>query len=126
MRAFSSLTGIALLASRIACLIVIAWFVLFAVERSTGASNHQVNEVASAVNDPQLARAEGASGGGSGTSRGGGVTLTKIADEVTSPFNGIVSSSSSEWVIHGERTLFALLVYGFGMGFLVRFVRVRA
>lgn len=124
MRAFSSITGIALLASRIACLIVIAWFVVFAVERSTGAANHQVNEVASAVNQPQLAvRSESAP---ANKQRSGGLTLNQLASEVTSPFDGIVATSGSEWVLHGERTLFAVLIYGFGMGFLARFVRVRA
>ena len=44
---------------------------------------------------------------------------------LTSPFSGIVSASSSEWADHGVRLLLALLVYGFGLGFLARALRVR-
>ena len=40
-------------------------------------------------------------------------------------FAGIVSNSDSEWATRSVRLFFALLVYGFGLGFLARTLRVR-
>jgi hypothetical protein len=37
-----------------------------------------------------------------------------------------VVSSSSEWTTRSVKLLLALLVYGFGLGYLARVVRVRA
>jgi hypothetical protein len=39
---------------------------------------------------------------------------------LTSPFRSIVSSDNS-WVTHGLPTLFALLAYGLGIGYVARF-----
>jgi hypothetical protein len=41
---------------------------------------------------------------------------------LTSPFRSIVQSDS-QWVLHGVPTIFALLVYGVGLGYLARFSR---
>jgi hypothetical protein len=112
----SFLAGLLLLASRIACLIVIAAFVLFVVNQTSNASTHQQNELTGS--------SESASSSPKHES-----TLHRKIDEasntLTSPFAGVVSGSSSEWVIHIVRTALALLVYGLGVAFLVRFIRVR-
>ncbi len=50
--------------------------------------------------------------------------MDEVAEEVTAPVSGLVSSSS-EWANHGIRLVFALLVYGFGLGYLARVLRVR-
>jgi hypothetical protein len=115
----SALARLLLLASRIACLIVIAAFVVFVVDQAGTASAHQQNEISegstptastsSAKHESTLHR-----------------TLDETSDTLTSPFAGVVSGSDSEWVIHIVRTVLALLVYGFGVAFLVRFLRVRA
>jgi hypothetical protein len=47
-----------------------------------------------------------------------------VDDALLKPFAG-VTSSSNEWVRRGLPTLLALLVYGLGLGFLARYVRVR-
>jgi hypothetical protein len=52
-------------------------------------------------------------------------TLDEASDALTSPFAGVVSGSQSQWTIHIVRTVLALLVYGLGVAFLVRFIRVR-
>jgi len=52
-------------------------------------------------------------------------TIDDAANDLTSPFAGVVSGSSSQWVIRGVKTLLALLVYGFGFGFLARVLRVK-
>lgn len=114
-----TLTGLALLASRIVCLIVIAAFVVFVVSQTSSASVHQQNELTGSA-----ASSESASPDPKHES-----SLHRTLDEawstLTSPFAGVVSGSSSEWVIHLVRTALALLVYGLGVAFLVRFIRVR-
>ncbi len=47
-------------------------------------------------------------------------TIDEASDVFTSPFAGIFSGSHSQWAIRG-----ALLLYGFGLGFLARVLRVR-
>jgi hypothetical protein len=39
-------------------------------------------------------------------------------DVLLTPFSQLVSTSKSNWVTHGVPALLALLVYGFGLGFL--------
>jgi hypothetical protein len=39
-------------------------------------------------------------------------------DVLLTPFSQLVSTSKSNWVTHGVPTVLALLVYGFGIGFL--------
>ncbi len=52
-------------------------------------------------------------------------TIDEASEELTSPFAGLVSGSSSEWVIRGVKLLLALAVYGFGLSYLARVLRVR-
>jgi hypothetical protein len=108
-----------LLASRIACLIVIAAFVVFAVNQTSSASSHQQNEVTGTLGESESASK------GSGHESTVHRTLDEAWSAITSPFAGVVSGSSSEWVIHLVRTILALLVYGLGVAFLARFVRLR-
>lgn len=110
------MTGLVLLASRVACLIMIAWFVVFAVDQSKTAATHQLGELAGTGQQSQ-ARAPGKP-----------KTATKVLDEaakvLTSPFASLTSGRSA-WAEHGLDTLIALLIYGFGVGFVIRFLRVR-
>lgn len=119
-RPVSSLAGLALFASRIACLIVLAAFVVFVVDQTSSASTHQQNELSGSTpisSEPTS----------SDSSHESSVhrTLDEAANALTSPFAGAVSESSSEWVTQIVRTGLALLVYGLGVAFLVRFVRIR-
>jgi len=113
----SSLAGLLLLASRIVCLIVIASFVVFVVNQTSSASTHQQNELNGSSSPAPASGAKHKS-----TLHR---TLDETSDALTSPFAGVVSGSNSEWVTHIVRTVLALLVYGFGVAFLVRFIRVR-
>lgn len=117
-RALSSLAAFALLASRIVCLIVVAWFVVFAVNQSSGAASHQVNELMSSSPQQPAAKAP--------TAKEGGVkrTLDQAAKAIVSPFSSLTAKMSS-WPAHGADMLLALLLYGFGVGFAVRLLRVR-
>ena len=47
-------------------------------------------------------------------------------DILVAPFAPVTHSSSSSWVRRGMPTLLALLVYGFGLAFLARFMHGRA
>jgi hypothetical protein len=114
----SRLAGLLLLASRIVCLIVIASFVVFVVDQTASASAHQQNEVREGS-----APAPSASGAKHESTLHR--TIDEASDALTSPFAGVVSGSHSEWTIHIVRTVLALLAYGFGVAFLVRFIRVR-
>jgi predicted secreted protein len=117
----SSITGLMRLASRVICLIVIAWFVVFVVNQTSSASTHQQNEVTEGSSPPAGESSAAAAKHESTLHR----TLDETATALTSPFAGVVSGSSSEWTIHIVKTLLALLVYGFGLAFLARFLRVR-
>jgi len=122
----SSLASLTLLASRIACLIVLAAFVVFVVNQTSSASVHQQNELNGSA-APAGASTDTASGSSVSSQHQSSLhrTLDEAANTLTSPFAGVVAGSSSEWVVQIVRTALALLVYGLGIAFLVRFIRVR-
>lgn len=49
--------------------------------------------------------------------------IDDAAGKLTSPFSSLVSHDSSIWVRHFVPTLFALLLYGVGLGYLARYSR---
>jgi glutamate-1-semialdehyde aminotransferase len=113
------------IASIVICLIVVASFAIFAVDQARGASSHQQQEVSNGV----ATTAGSPTTGAAGTSSTHESSLHKAIDEasnkLTSPFKSLTSSSSSEWVVHGVDLLLTLVIYGFGLGFLARAIRVR-
>jgi hypothetical protein len=102
------------IASLVVCLIVIASYAIFAIGQTKSASNHQ-QEAINGPSAPVAVKHES--------------SLHKAIDEastkLTSPFAGIVSSSSGEWAVRSVKLLIALVVYGFGLGYLARVLRVR-
>ena len=99
------------------CALVIVSFGLFARDQMAGASQHQQSELAAGI--PATAA------GGSSSIRAHGQPRRFIdgaASALESPFKSIVSTHS-EWVEHIFPAIFALLVYGLGLGFLARFSR---
>ena len=111
----SGIVRVLRLASLGICLIVIASFLTFAVSQTKSGSVHQQEELGVNVK------------GGGQQSNEGSVrkTLDEVSNELTSPFAGVVSGSSSEWATRGVKLILALLVYGFGLGFLARMIRIR-
>jgi hypothetical protein len=101
------------------CLIVIASFVSFAVVQTKSASGHQGEQAASPTGNAKPIPSES-------SRHEGGVrkALDEASAELTSPFDGLISSSS-EWATRGFKLLLTLVVYGFGLGFLARVLRVR-
>ena len=119
----SSFAGILRLASVIICVITVASFAIFAVNQTDHASHHQ-QEVVSSPTGQALAPASAPPTGTQHES-----TVRRVIDEasnkLTSPFSSITVGSSSEWGTRGLNLLLALVVYGFGLGFLARVIRVR-
>jgi hypothetical protein len=118
----SSLAGALRLASLAICLVAIASFGLFVVNQTSSASAHQQGLVNSAAPTPTAASpAKSSSGQESSVHR----AIDDTSNAFASPFSGVTAGSSSEWVIRGANLLFVLIVYGFGLGFLARVIRVR-
>ena len=112
----SALAGLMRLASIIICLIVIASFAIFVVNQTSSASTHQQEEVSGRV------EAKNTSSTHESTVH---KTIDEASNELTSPFSSISSGWSSQWATRGANLLLALILYGFGLGFLARVVRVR-
>jgi hypothetical protein len=113
-RVLFPLAGILRVASRIVCLIVIVSFVIFAVGQTGAASTHQQEELGSVTTVTHPEHKSTAH-----------KVLDEVAGKLTSPFSGITAGSTSQWVIRGVGTLMALLVYGVGLGYLSRVLRIR-
>jgi hypothetical protein len=114
------------LASVIVCLIVIASFGLFAINKTSSASAHQQRVLSGEANTPGGRGSGTATGAGASSAHKGSVraAIDDASNALTSPFSG-VASGSSEWTIHIVRLALALAVYGFGLGFVARVIRVR-
>jgi hypothetical protein len=134
----SSIAGLLRLASVVICLIVLASFAIFAVDQAKGASTHQQQALAKGA--PSNTNGEGPSKPASASTRAGAAhktidetsaegTVHKTVDEVsnslTSPFSGVTAGSKSAWTIQSVDLLLALVVYGFGLGFLARVLNGR-
>jgi hypothetical protein len=110
------------LASRIACLIVIVSFAIFALEQTSEASSHQQNEVTGSAIGTAAPHSEKHKQKQKGAVHR---AIDEVASALTSPFSGVTAGSTSQWVIRGVGTLLALLVYGIGIGYLARMLRIR-
>lgn len=114
------------LASLVICLIVIASFTIFAVDKANGASSHQqavLNGTAAAPGAPGSSEPEPHAKPAKESSVH--KAIDDAASELTSPFAGLASKLSSEWLGKLVETALALIVYGFGLGYLARVLRVR-
>lgn len=112
------------LGSRIACAIVLVSFGLFAIDQAGSASAQQQN----VVNESAPAGTAGAPKHKSTKTRSeGGVrdAIDEASSTITSPFDGAVAGVHNEWASRGGLMVLALLVYGFGLGYLARMLRVR-
>ncbi len=102
------------------CALVLVSFLVFAVQQTKEGSLHQQQEITSP------AAAEASNHAKSAAPHEGTLhkALTDTSNKLTAPFAGLVSSSS-EWASRGIKLVLALLVYGFGLGYLARVLRVR-
>jgi hypothetical protein len=106
------------LASLAACAIAVLYFLAFTLDQTDSASSHQQAELSEAPppggDSTQPAKSQ------SGLHEALDETFGKLA----SPFSGVVSDTSSAWTLHIVDTLLVLLVYGFGLGFLSRLLKL--
>jgi hypothetical protein len=109
------------LASLVICLIAIAWFATFVLDRTSEASSHQQAEIS--ASGPSGAATTTSSSSSKGTSAPR-EAVDKAFSTLASPFSGVTAGSNSQWTIHIVDTLLVLIVYGFGLGFLARLLRV--
>jgi hypothetical protein len=113
------------LASVVICLIAIASFVLFVVNQTSTASTRQQEVLngptTAATANPQTTRSSNSAPHKSAMRR----AIDDASNALTSPFSGVTAGSTSQWVIRGANLLLALIVYGFGLGFIARVIRVR-
>jgi hypothetical protein len=116
-------------ASLVICVIVAASFLTFAVNKTQGASDHQQSEVSGKpVGGVSAAPTQPGAPAAKQKPREGSVhkKLDEASNKFTSPFDGVVSNTDSEWAVRGVKLILALLVYGFGLGFIARYLRVSA
>jgi hypothetical protein len=122
-RVLFPLAALVRVVSRIVCLIVVASFVIFAVNQTSSASTHQQNELSGtgATATTQASTTAPATPHESTLHK----TIDEVAAKLTSPFSGITAGSTSQWAIRGVGTVMALLVYGVGLGYVARVLRLR-
>jgi len=104
------------LVSVVCCGLVVLSFAMFANDQLSSASHHQVAEITRGVGTPSRPPAVHEPGQP-------GRFIDGVANRLTAPFRMIVESDN-QWVQHGLETVFALAVYGVGLGFLARYSRV--
>jgi hypothetical protein len=99
------------LTSFLCCAIVLISFVVFTDDQLADASAHQQSELASgAAVTPSTAIAHGQPWH----------FIDSAATRLTAPFDSIIPTHNP-WVAHSTTLLFALLVYGLGLGWVARF-----
>ena len=106
----------------VSSLLVVAGFMLFALDDFSRASNHSRERIAGfETADPtpaaEATRAE--------RNPRGRELIDDANDVLLRPFAGVVAGASSRWVQRGVPALLALLVYGFLLGYLARYMRGR-
>ncbi len=113
----SSIVRLLRLASLVICAIVIASFAIFALDQTKTASKHQTEEL---TNGPATHSTHSSTANEGSLHR----DIDDASREFTSPFAGVVSGSNSEWLSRGVKLFLALLVYGVGIGFVARALRI--
>jgi hypothetical protein len=101
--------------SLLLCAIVLISFAVFVIDETKTGAAHQQQQLGGGE-EPAPSH-----GKESSVHKG----IDEAASAVTSPFAGVVSASSGEWAVRGAKLGLALAVYGFGLGFLARALRVR-
>ena len=104
-------------------LFIAVGFMLFVLDDSRRASNAIQNRIA----DGSAATSPTPAGERERERRHGDVreAIDDVNDVLLSPFAGVSDSATSRWVRRGVPSLLGLLVYGFGLGYVARFMTAR-
>lgn len=115
------------LASFCACVVVITSFAFFALDQTRSASDRQREAVNSSLvaANPQASVAQGSIPAAAPRRSPLRATIDDASRRLTSPFTGVISAASGEWAERGVELLLALAIYGFGLAYLARALRVR-
>ncbi|MGZ6643353.1 MAG: hypothetical protein ACXVFK_15215 [Solirubrobacteraceae bacterium] len=120
------MAGLLRLVSVVASLIVIVSFTLFAIDESRAASSASTRAIAgqraTSVADPSPSQ-EKLRERVHGKPR---EAVDDANDVLVRPFAWADQGSASLWARKGVPALLALAVYGFGLGYLARLLRIRA
>jgi hypothetical protein len=97
------------------CALVVAWFAMFAIDQANGASKHQVAELSAGT----------ATGAATPTVTARHPSQPRrfidgAATVLTAPFRAVFHTGS-QWAQRGFATACALLLYGLGLGYLLRY-----
>jgi hypothetical protein len=118
--------GLLRTAAFVASAIVLVSFGLFAIDESRDASNRSVAGIAgleaTRAADPTASEERARERAHSKPRE----VIDDADDILVTPFAPVTADSSSSWARRGIPTLLALIVYGFGLAFLARFMRGRA
>ena len=114
--------------SIVACGIVTMSFALFVVDQSRSASNQSTTEIAQS--GPPVTQDTPAKPTRKPAHRTTAERARHIVDRVNhslvSPVDWFVPAHANDWIARGVPWLLAMLLYGFGLGYLSRFARGRA
>jgi hypothetical protein len=114
------------LAALLACALVTLSFVFFVVDESRAASHESASEVAgeqaARTADPSPTQEKARERAHSK----GREMVDDANDVLTSPVAWVAPAGANKWVARGVPWLLALVLYGFGLGFLARFARGRS
>jgi hypothetical protein len=138
----SSICSLLSLASVVICLIVVASFGIFAVDQTSSASSNQQQQLSVGLGTGPGTAAGTGTAASAGTGAATNIatqgspttssphknslrtTIENASNKLTSPFSAITEGSNSEWAVHGVDLLLSLIVYGFGLGYLARVIRM--
>jgi hypothetical protein len=103
-------------------LLVVAGFMLFALDDFSRASTQSRARIAGyeTADPPPAAEQVRQKRNGRGRE-----LIDDANDVLLRPFAGVVAGASSRWIQRGVPALLALLVYGFLLGYLARYMRGR-
>jgi hypothetical protein len=118
--------GLLRTAAFVASAIVLVSFGLFAIDETRDASNRSVAGIAgleaTRAADPTASEERARERAHSKARE----VIDDADDILVTPFAPVTADSSSSWARRGIPTLLALIVYGFGLAFLARFMHGRA
>jgi len=103
-------------------LIIAIGFTLFAlgdIDRASKATEHRIAGYAAANPSPAGERERERRHGQPRE------IIDDVNDTLLAPFAGITENSTSRWAQRGVPALLGLLVYGFGLGYIARFMTAR-
>ena len=112
----------------VACGIVTMSFALFVIDQSRSASNESATEIAQSgppVTQDAPVKQPARKPAHRTTAEQARHIVDRANHSLVSPVAWVVPADANDWVARGVPWLLAMLLYGFGLGYLARFARGR-